>query len=101
MDGPACEDRSSLRITNSRPYLACSECHLRVGGLAELSQLREDIQQLISEGGVPATQLILIVNVTTYTFMLKRTKPGTLLNVMWQPGWEGGLGENGYMHMYG
>ena len=26
---------------------------------------------------------------------------GTLLNVMWQPGWEGSLGENGYMHMYG
>ena len=30
---------------------------------------------------------------------------GILLNVMWQPGWEGSLGENGYawlhMHMYG
>ena len=26
---------------------------------------------------------------------------GTLLNVMWQPGWEGGLGENGYMFMCG
>ena len=26
---------------------------------------------------------------------------GTLLNVMWQPGWEQGLGENGYMHMHG
>ena len=26
---------------------------------------------------------------------------GTLLNVMWQPGWEGSLGENGYMCMYG
>ena len=25
---------------------------------------------------------------------------GTLLNVMWLPGWEGSLGENGYMHMY-
>ena len=24
-----------------------------------------------------------------------------LLSVMWQPGWEGSLGENGYMHMYG
>ena len=24
-----------------------------------------------------------------------------LLNVMWQPGWEGSLGENEYMHMYG
>ena len=26
---------------------------------------------------------------------------GTLLNVMWQPGWEGGRGKNGYMYMYG
>ena len=26
---------------------------------------------------------------------------GTLLNVMWQPGWEGSLGENGYMYVYG
>ena len=25
---------------------------------------------------------------------------GTLLNVMWQPAWEQGLGENGYMYMY-
>ena len=25
----------------------------------------------------------------------------TLLNVMWQPGWEESLGENGYMYMYG
>ena len=25
---------------------------------------------------------------------------GMLLNVMWQPGWEGSLGENGYMYMY-
>ena len=26
---------------------------------------------------------------------------GTLLNVMWQPGWEGSLGKKGYMYMYG
>ena len=25
------------------------------------------------------------------------SKNGTLLNVMWQPGWEGSLGENGYI----
>ena len=25
---------------------------------------------------------------------------GTLPNVMWQPGWERSLGENGYMYMY-
>ena len=26
---------------------------------------------------------------------------GTLLSVMWQLEWEGSLGENGYMYMYG
>ena len=26
---------------------------------------------------------------------------GTLLKVMWQLGWEGSLGEKGYMYMYG
>ena len=26
---------------------------------------------------------------------------GTLLNIMWRPGWEESLGENGYMYMYG
>ena len=26
---------------------------------------------------------------------------GTLLSVMWQPGGERGLGESGYMYMYG
>ena len=25
---------------------------------------------------------------------------GTLVNVMWQPGWEEIWGENGYMYMY-
>ena len=26
---------------------------------------------------------------------------GTPIGVMWQPGWEGSLGENGYLYMYG
>ena len=26
---------------------------------------------------------------------------GTLLNVMWLPGWEGSLGENEHRYMYG
>ena len=29
------------------------------------------------------------------------TNKGTLLNVRWHPGWEGSLGKNGYMYMYG
>ena len=37
-------------------------------------------------------------------FKLARTcciVQGTLLNVLWQPGWEGSLGKNGYMHIHG
>ena len=26
---------------------------------------------------------------------------GTLLSVMWQPAWEGNLGQDGHMYMYG
>ena len=26
---------------------------------------------------------------------------GTLLSILWHPGWERGLEENGYMYMYG
>ena len=29
------------------------------------------------------------------------TAQGTLVHVMWQPGWEQSVGENGYMRMYG
>ena len=29
------------------------------------------------------------------------TAQGTLLHVVWQPGWEGSLGEHGYMCMHG
>ena len=29
------------------------------------------------------------------------TAHGTLLNVVWQPGWEGSIRENGYLNMYG
>ena len=41
-----------------------------------------------------------------WTVVLEPTKTycavhGTLLKVMWQPGWEGDLGENGYMYMDG
>ena len=26
---------------------------------------------------------------------------GILISVIWPPGWEGSLGENGYMYLYG
>ena len=35
------------------------------------------------------------------TWRTSKDLQGTLLHCMWQPGWEGSLGENGYMRMYG
>lgn len=37
----------------------------------------------------------------TYYTILYYIVQGTLLNVMWKPGWEGSLGQNGYMYTYG
>ena len=39
-----------------------------------------------------------IVKMETKTYCIAHE---TLLNVMCQPGWEEGLGETGYMYMYG
>ena len=36
-----------------------------------------------------------------HTAVFKMDSQQGLLNVMWQPGWEGSLGENGYMYIYG
>ena len=41
---------------------------------------------------------ILMRMVSTRTYCTAR---GTLLSITWWPGWEGGLGESGYMYMYG
>ena len=42
--------------------------------------------------------LLYLKCITNKTYCIEH---GTLLNVMCQPGWERGLGENGYMYMYG
>ena len=33
------------------------------------------------------------------TWRISKDLQGTLLHVTWQPGWEGSLGENGYLYM--
>lgn len=40
-------------------YLARSQGHLGVGGLAELGQLGQDGHQLVCQRGIPPTQLVL------------------------------------------
>ena len=50
------------------------------------------------KGHVILRELGMDMNTLLYLKWIARTSwiaHGTLLNVMWQPGWEGGLGENG------
>ena len=42
--------------------------------------------------------LLYLKQITTRTYCIAQ---GSLLNVMWQPGWEGVWEENGHMYMYG
>ena len=53
---------------------------------------------IVRELGMDMYTLLYLKWITTKTYC--RTQ-GILLNVMWQPGWEGSLEENGHMYMYG
>ena len=45
------------------------------------------------------TYILLYLKWITRKYLLCNT--GNRLNVMWQPGWEGSLGEKGHVCMYG
>lgn len=62
---------------SARPYLARSQGHLRVRRLAELRQLRQNINQLICQGGVTATQLVLKTERNDNVY--NRVKPSSAL----------------------
>ena len=58
-------------------------------------------------GGGQGERIVREFGINIYTLLLKwiTTKDllcitWNLLSVMWQPGWEGSLGKNGYMYMY-
>ena len=53
---------------------------------------------IVRELGIDRHKLLYLKWVTTQTYCIAH---GTLLSVMWQLGWEGSLGEKGYMYMYG
>jgi len=54
---------------------------------------------VVREFGIDMYTLLYLTRVTNkLTYSIAQ---GTLLNVIWQAGWEGGLEENGYMYMYG
>ena len=52
----------------------------------------------VRELGIDMYTLLYLKWITNKDYCIAQ---GTLLNVMWQPGWEGSLGENGYMYVYG
>ena len=56
------------------------------------------------QGIFPTQGFVWNGHVQTVTFKMDN-KQGhgtwTLFNVVWQPGWEGSLGKNGYMYTYG
>ena len=53
---------------------------------------------IVREFGINMYPLLYLKWIITRTYCIAQ---GTLLNVTWQPGWEGSFGENGYMYMYG
>ena len=52
----------------------------------------------LREFGLDMYTLLYLKWITNKTYCIAY---GTLVNIMLQPGWEGSLGENGYMCMYG
>ena len=53
---------------------------------------------IVREFGMDMDTLLYLKWITNTVLFIAQ---GTLLNVMWQPEWEKGLGENRYMYMYG
>ena len=68
---------------------------LPIGSGSHLSFLQE--QAWVREFGMDMYTLLYLKWITQSYYVTQ----GTLLNVIWQPGWEGSLGENGYMCTYG
>ena len=54
-------------------------------------------ERRVREFGTDTYTLLFLKWITNNYCVVQRT----LINVKWQPGWEGSLGEKGYMYMYG
>ena len=65
----------------------------------ELMVAREkDGEGIVRKFGMDMYTLLYLKWIRTKTYCVAHE---TLLNVMWQPGWKGSLGENGYMYTCG
>ena len=58
------------------------------------------MEGLVREFGIDIYTLLYLKWITNSRITYCRAH-GTLFNVMWQPGWEGRMGENGYIVYYG
>ena len=67
-----------------------------------LTDLENELKLPRGKGGVRDSQGVWNGHRHTAVFTMDNPQgpTATLLDVMWQPGWEGSLGENGYMYMY-
>ena len=52
--------------------------------------------EVVREFGIDRNTLLYLKWITNNVLLYST---GTVFNVMWQPGWEGSLGENGYMYV--
>ena len=73
----------------------------------KLTDLENELTVAGGRGGGQGERIVREFGINIYTLLLKwiTTKDllcitWNLLSVMWQPGWEGSLGKNGYMYMY-
>ena len=56
------------------------------------------ISEIVREFGIDMYTLLYLKWITNKALLYST---GNSAQLMWQPGWEGSLGENGYMYMYG
>ena len=83
-------------FTKQKQVHRLREWTYRLPGWGGVGRIREGT---VREFGMnPNTLLCLKWIINNYLLCLAH---GTLLSVMWQPGWEGNSGEHGYTHMYG
>ena len=94
-----------INITWHPLYVECKKKQYKWTYLQNRNRLTDLQNKLIASGGKGEGEGILReLGMYLYTLLYTRTcctAHGPLLLVMWQHGWEGSLGKNGYAYMYG
>ena len=76
--------------------------------LSEINPIKKDKHCMTSQVKLKKTKLkeewnamYVLLHLKWITNKIYHTVHGTLLNITWQPGWKGSLGENGYINIDG